>query len=253
MEYMEAAIRFVGSLFVPQAPSELYAQEAERAIYQIGCARDAFRVQAMLVLVIGLDGNLQREKALHMLIEAEDLAMDLGMHTRDFALMNGAEQRVLEESWRRTWWELFVVDGMIAAVHQQSPFRMGEVASDVPLPCEESEYISGVSIFMTIQFCNADSLQHIPPSHSLQELDDDCFMNEDYTFSSFAYRITAMRNTGRVMKLGDIRFADEATIDRADAYLVNWKMHLPETKKTFITNDRKVDEMLFQAHMIVEA
>ncbi|RDW72077.1 hypothetical protein BP5796_08111 [Coleophoma crateriformis] len=237
MHHIDAAIRFVGSLYVPQAPTELYAQEAERAIYQIGAARDAFRVQAMLITAIGLDGNLEREKALQILTEAENLAMELGMHTRDFSLMNGAEQKVLEESWRRTWWELFIIDGMIAAVHQQSSFRLSEVVSDVPLPCEENEYASG----------------HIPASHSLQELDDDCFTADDFTFSSFAYRITAMRNTGRVMKLGDLRFVDEATVDRADAYLVNWKMHLPATKKTFITNDRKVDEMLFQAHMIVEA
>jgi hypothetical protein len=42
-------------------------------------------------------------------------------------------------------------------------------------------------------------------------------------------------------------------MDRIDAHLVNWKLHLPESKKTAITSDGQLDEMLFQAHMISEA
>lgn len=46
---------------------------------------------------------------------------------------------------------------------------------------------------------------------------------------------------------------DIPTIDRVDAYLVNWRLHLPDSKKVFINNDGHLDEMLFQAHMITEA
>jgi len=47
--------------------------------------------------------------------------------------------------------------------------------------------------------------------------------------------------------------ADEPVIDRLDAYLVNWKLHLPESKRDFINPEGQLDEMLFQAHMITEA
>lgn len=56
-----------------------------------------------------------------------------------------------------------------------------------------------------------------------------------------------------VLQLGQIMFADDPSIDRVDAHLVNWKLHLPDSKKTFISSDRQLDEMLFQAHMITEA
>jgi len=45
---------------------------------------------------------------------------------------------------------------------------------------------------------------------------------------------------------------DASAIHRVDAYLVNWKLHLPDSKKVIITPDGFLDEMLFQAHMITE-
>ncbi|KAL3421413.1 hypothetical protein PVAG01_07858 [Phlyctema vagabunda] len=237
MEHLEAAIRYIGSFYVKHAPTEDLFLEAEKAIYRVDCPKDGFRVQALLLLAIGLDGYTTRDKALEILNEAEDLAMELGMHRRDYSLINGAEQRVLEESWRRTWWELFIVDGMIAAVHQESAFRLFNIVGDVPLPCEESDYASG----------------YIPSSQTLSEFDDETFLSENISFSSFTYRIAAIRNTGRVLQLGNLTFADGPTIDRVDAHLVNWKLHLPESKKIFIAQNQKVDEMLFQAHMVTEA
>jgi hypothetical protein len=46
---------------------------------------------------------------------------------------------------------------------------------------------------------------------------------------------------------------DQGVVDRVDAHLVNWKLHLPDSKRVFITSDGVLDEMLFQAHMITNA
>lgn len=46
---------------------------------------------------------------------------------------------------------------------------------------------------------------------------------------------------------------DDPVIERLDAHLVNWKFHLPASKKELITAEGQLDEMLFQAHMITEA
>lgn len=141
---LEAAMRYVGSFYISKAPTTALGLEAERSVYHEDCPKDGFTVQAMLILTIGLDGYTYQEKALQILIDAQDLALELGMNTRDFALLNGEGSAFLEESWRRTWWELYVVDGMIAGVHQKSSFRLDEIASYVLLPCEEKEYASGV-------------------------------------------------------------------------------------------------------------
>lgn len=142
--HLEAAMRYVGSFYVPQAPTVALQMEAERLIYHRDCRNDGFRVQAMLVLAIGLDGYTYQEKALQVLLEAQDLAIQIGMNKRDFPMLNGNGSNILEESWRRTWWELYIVDGMVAGVHQKSNFRMKDMPADVLLPCEEYEYEDGV-------------------------------------------------------------------------------------------------------------
>lgn len=150
LDQLEAAMRYVGSFYVSQAPTMALGLEAERTVYHAECAKDGFRIQAMLILAIGLDGYTYQEKALQILTDAQNAAMDIGMNNRDFAFLNGNGSPVLEESWRRTWWELYLVDGMIAGVHQKSNFRMKDIAADVLLPCEEKEYISGVCNFYLI-------------------------------------------------------------------------------------------------------
>jgi hypothetical protein len=144
VDHLEAAMRYVGSFYVPQAPTVALGLEAERTIYHADCPKDGFRVQAMLILTIGLDGYTYQEKALQILVDAQDLALEFGMNKRDFAAINGNGSELLEESWRRTWWEMYIVDGMIAGVHQKSTFRMKEIFADVSLPCEEREFTSGV-------------------------------------------------------------------------------------------------------------
>jgi hypothetical protein len=67
------------------------------------------------------------------------------MNDEKFAERNGGGNRVVEESWRRTWWECVVLDGMVAGVHQASSVRLEGVGEGVGLPCEEANYISGVS------------------------------------------------------------------------------------------------------------
>jgi hypothetical protein len=145
VDALEAAMRYVGSFYVPQAPTVALGLEAERTVYDADCPRDGFRVQAMLILTIGLDGYTYQEKALQILIDAQDLALEFGMNKREFAIINGNGSDLLEESWRRTWWEMYIVDGMIAGVHQKSTFRMKEIPADVGLPCEERDFAPGVS------------------------------------------------------------------------------------------------------------
>lgn len=156
LEHVEAAIRYVGSLYIPEAPTVIFEQEAERLVSLPTCPPDGFKVQTLLILAIAFDGCLHRDKALQLLIEAQDLALKLGMDKKEFASANGCGSTIMEESWRRTWWELYVVDGMIAGVHQKSSFRFYDIPCSVPLPCEDAEYISGVSLRMSSSLFLAD-------------------------------------------------------------------------------------------------
>lgn len=236
LAHLEAAMRYVGSFYVPQAPTISLGLEAERIIYHVDCRDDGFRVQAMLILAIGLDGYTYQEKALQVLLDAQDLALKIGMNKREYAMVNGGSD-ILEESWRRTWWDMYCVDGMIAGVHQRSTFRMKDMVADVLLPCEEKEFECGT----------------IPAPHSLEDFDDESFDGRDFQYSSFTYRIAAIRNLGRVLTSMSLMLPDGPTIDRIDTHLVNWRLHLPDHKKDFISTEGVLDEIIFQAHMITEA
>lgn len=145
LPHLEAAMRYIGSYYVQSASTPLLAEEAIRCLSGFQCPRDGFAVQANLLIAIGMDASTDLKRAHEFLTEAQNIALEIGMHQRNFASLHNEGSPVMEESWRRTWWELYVVDGMIAGVHQHYHFRFFDVQSQVLLPCEEQEYISGVS------------------------------------------------------------------------------------------------------------
>jgi hypothetical protein len=107
--------------------------------------KNGFLVQAILLLIIGLDGNRQHKRAKKLMAEAQDISIQIKINTNLFAITNGQGIPILEESWRRTWWELYVVDALMSGVHQTDTFALYDVPTDVALPCEEYQYLTGVS------------------------------------------------------------------------------------------------------------
>ncbi len=146
LDHLLAAMRYIGSLYLDAGPARaMFLDEALRLAYLPTCPQDGFLLQALLMLVVALDGNCQQDRARQLLADCERIAIELGLNSRDFAAANGRGSPVLEESWRRTWWDLYVVDGMIAGVHRVTNFLLFDVNCDVALPCEEHQYLSGVS------------------------------------------------------------------------------------------------------------
>lgn len=145
LEHLIAAMRYVGSLYLDAGPARAsYLDEALRLSYAPNAPRDGFLVQALLLLIVALDGSCQQAKARDLLADCERIAVEIGLNTRQFATLHGRGNPVLEESWRRTWWDLYVCDGMVAGVHRITNFILFDMAADVALPCEESDYLSGV-------------------------------------------------------------------------------------------------------------
>ncbi|KAL3953726.1 hypothetical protein ACCO45_011682 [Purpureocillium lilacinum] len=239
MEVVLAAIRWVGSIFIDVGPAvrESLFEEAYRLIYDPSTPRDGFMVQAMMLLIVGLDGCCKQEKARAILSDVERLALEIDLNTRPFATLHGQGIPVLEESWRRTWWDLFIIDGMIAGVHRVTNFLLFDVPADVALPCEEHQYLSS----------------NIPIPLYLEDLEDRDFSDEDREFSSFAYRILCGRNLGKFMRTPPIFGPEDENMARIEALLTNWRLHLPKTKRDALQRDSKLDEMMFQAHMMMHA
>ncbi|KAI5841976.1 hypothetical protein DFP73DRAFT_528391 [Morchella snyderi] len=222
-------IRFVASFFAQNAPTETFRQDAEAALFN-NPPRNAFTVQALLLFAIALHSDNDQERCAEVKDKAIELALDLGMNMSDFSesSYNGSlAGKVLAER---------AGDGP-AGFHQKDSFKLWSLPCTVPLPCEEKDYIKG----------------NIPEPKSLQEFDARYFALEQVVFSSFAYRVDAVRILGQVLAVGQGSEQEDPKADAADASLVNWGLHLPSCKKELVGNDRRVDEMLFQAHMVVHA
>lgn len=140
--YLLATMQYVGSQYETKVFDEDYCNSISHMLAS-QTKKDGYLVQAMLIFTVTLHAQDQQQQARQMLGASIDLAIDLGMNRLTYAVSNGAGSQFLEESWRRTWWELYVLDGMLAALHQESSSKLNGIKSDVPLPCEEFDYSMG--------------------------------------------------------------------------------------------------------------
>ena len=51
------------------------------------------------------------------------MALCLGMNQYGFAAENGRNDTILEESWRRTWWQIYATDAHIAGGTYTYPYQ----------------------------------------------------------------------------------------------------------------------------------
>ncbi|KAF4341405.1 c6 zinc finger [Fusarium beomiforme] len=233
-----AVMRWIGSLHIPSCSERGHLfQGAHQLIYEPRRRKDGFLVQALLLLLIGLDGQGQQEQARQILTGLERIAVDIGLNTRSYAVTYGRALPIMEESWRRTWWELFIVDGLIAGIHRSTNYLLFDVASDVDLPCEEYEYLSG----------------DIPEPMHLRDINESDFSDTSHEFSSFAYRIQSAQNLGRLLRIPPVSGPDDESLRNIQTMLTTWRLSLPKSKTDSLYQYGHFDEMLFQAHMITHA
>lgn len=145
LELLLLVLRSIGSLYSPfsqRHPEKI----TNRITTGIDTVQDASSVQCLLLNSIALYWCGQEQSSREEIDHAINIALSISMHSRDFATANGLESPVLEESWRRTWWQLCIVDAYYAAMlHQISPLmRRPDITT--ALPCEESEYEAGVCL-----------------------------------------------------------------------------------------------------------
>lgn len=139
-------ICYIGSLFSESVSDELQ-KNVEVALMDIRMGSHsvtAFDVQAMLLYSIAVYWCNEAEHGTALLDEAIQLGLGLGMNKKEFAVLHGQKNPVLEESWRRTWWLFYVTDAHIAGSTHTFPFRTSNINITVDLPCEEQDYQSGV-------------------------------------------------------------------------------------------------------------
>ncbi|KAL4886674.1 hypothetical protein BJY04DRAFT_228462 [Aspergillus karnatakaensis] len=232
--FLEQVIKFIGSHFTSAASSDNYRPNiVETVMEQDGTIE---KLQALLLLAIVLHSRNERTIAGECLVTAVDLAFEIGLHTKDFATSMGEGDPIREECLRRTWWELFIIEGMLTALGLQPTPRTHNVPLEVPLPCEERIFQDGLAP---------------PPPPTVAQFDVRVFADEERDFSSFTYRIEAARVLGRVVSIQDLVEGQQDQVEAIDARITSFFHHLPESKAEVLRPDGTVDEMMFQATMVM--
>jgi Fungal specific transcription factor domain len=152
-------MQYLGSLYASEVSStELHAVVMSQLDIP-NLPPNGFTVQMLLLTAIAVhcDGELEEGRAI--LDRAIYLALEIRMNSRAFATME--RDPVLAESWRRTFWGLYISDAYFATMRRAPMFtyvrsilsrvqltdqgnRLHSVEADVEIPCEECDY-DGVS------------------------------------------------------------------------------------------------------------
>ena len=142
-----AVMRYIGSMYCQSEQADrLRGAPASLCMKAGQDRRDPFIVQYHLInsIVQYWCGELVQSR--DAMDRAICLALDLNMHRQEFALTYGQGDPVVQESWRRTWWQIYIVDAYYAAMKSATTCTTSDVDVTTELPCEEYEYESGVSI-----------------------------------------------------------------------------------------------------------
>ncbi|KAI1174357.1 hypothetical protein F4777DRAFT_554209 [Nemania sp. FL0916] len=236
-----AIMRYVGSLYgCPDLTSQLRDKVIEGFQGTDRFVPDPFLVQCHLLYSIAVYWSGEKDKAREEIDAAIRIALNLGLHRREFVAEHEGTSAVVQESFRRTWWQLYCIDAYYAAIKRSPAFPLCEVDADTDLPCEEDEYESG----------------SIPTPKTLDDFDSREFGPENQTFSSFAYLIGATRSIALVLAAGApdaSNWLSPKTIAEVDAIIDGWFLLLPKSKRDVFKEGNVVDELMFQAQMAIHA
>ncbi|KAF2818720.1 putative C6 transcription factor, partial [Ophiobolus disseminans] len=237
-ETLLPVLLYIGSIYtytVDSAPLAVTARQAIDTTRLTPGLPSPFYVQALLLYAIAVYASNEPERGRELLDEAIRGALSLGMHRSGFASQHGQMDPVLEESWRRTWWSIYITDAHIAGSGHSFPTQTGAAQITADLPCEELQYESG----------------NIPPPASLRSYGVREF--SDIEFSSFAQLIGFTQGINRALatrRMGDIENA-KITAQNADTAMTAWCSLLPASKRRILRDDGSVDELLFKANILM--
>ncbi|CAG8950842.1 hypothetical protein HYFRA_00003059 [Hymenoscyphus fraxineus] len=236
LDYLLPVLNYIGALYTPGIQTDTPRQIAHEKLNEDSLPKNAFSVQALILFSLAIHCLDEYEAAEEYLNKAIDIALLIKMNTQEFAWKNAEGDAILAESWRRTWWILYCIDAVFAAISHYPSHRLQENIGDVMLPCEDHDYYSG----------------KIPELYSLSDYDNREFSEEETVFSSFTYLIDACRTASSMIALdSEDKAPGERVLEALDAKFVNWFLYLPKCKTDVVLQDGKVDETMFLAHIVI--
>lgn len=140
-----ATLRFIGNIYNRREWSILLRDNVESLLSPLSPS-DPIQVQCRILYSVALFWYDYKAEAKSQMDRAAKLATDLQMFRAEFAASQGADDQLQKESWRRTWWTLYILDAFYAGTLGATNFRVMDIDVTVELPCDESDYELGVRL-----------------------------------------------------------------------------------------------------------
>ncbi|EUC35340.1 hypothetical protein COCCADRAFT_77407, partial [Bipolaris zeicola 26-R-13] len=236
MPVLLLVLQWIGSFYAPWVPSEPYHEAALKAVASPTLERTPFNVQSLMLFALAEFYCNHKSQARKRLETAVTLALELSMNERDFAHAYGEGDPVLEESWRRTYYMLYIVDQHFAIVTNTPFHALLAVPNNVDLPCDDEYYKCG----------------QIPPVSTWAEYQLRELAKIEVVYSSITYLYDAAMVVAFIMNTFiHTTVINEALVESCDAKFAIWTSLLPSCKKDPLLMNGEVDEVMFMAHMII--
>ncbi|RJE17846.1 hypothetical protein PHISCL_09821 [Aspergillus sclerotialis] len=228
-KYLVDLMECIGLHYLSSLPPSDRIRELRVAVD--GAELSIEKTQAYLLLSVLLHGREIPDGARECIGHAIECSLQLGLHIPDFS--NGIETQnpAIAESIRRTWWEILVIDTLLAAVQRGGTLQFRKEVPDMPLPRDEH---SG------------------DPTSSVTMKD----MNRlgiltEHEHSPLAYRIEAALILRQCLIVHETHPSQES-LDMLDATISAWFHRWPSKRKAIIQFNGEVNQMDFQAAMIMQ-
>jgi hypothetical protein len=236
--YLKSVMRFVASHY-SRGTNQDALQRRARLIMSDQIPDTGFKVQGLLLFAMVTHARLDPARGAKILEQAVSLALQIGMNRCDYSYRYGEQNSTLQESWRRTWWDLFIVEGLFSALRgPKHALRLHSIATDVPLPGSCEAY---------------NDCQPVGHLRTLSEMQDRTFSEDAYPWSSFAYKVEATRIMHAILQLSpDGISVKNAQVEAIDSSISSFLLSLPPEKREVVERHSTIDEVLFGAHMIIQ-
>ena len=207
--------------------SDVY-RKRNNLVFDPNTPEDGFKVQALLLLTLASYARFERDLGNGALTAAINLALRIGLNSNTFAC---SQNPVFQESWIRTWWELYTITGLISLIGGTNVRLSQPNHMALPTHCEEYETCQ------TFQY------------KTIEEMQQRFSTEANFKWSSFAYRVEAMRILSKILDISNDTAGSRC--DAANASVSSFLLSLPPDKRDGLKKDGEIDEVMSCALMII--
>jgi hypothetical protein len=236
-DFLVVACCVVGHHFASR-PSEACTSTAVSMAISAEGADIVFRIQAFILLALVFLGSHEMGRANDCLARAASLSREARLDSSDACNSQDSATTLQRECARRTFWELYAVDSLLALLEARPPKLKTQSPQNLPfVPQADSSYEAGD--LGTAQRSYADFERRL-------------FLQDTVAFSSHFYRIEAANLVRRVCPLFTSNDADLQELEATGLEIASWFYNLPDSSFTSPESPEDSDQILLQAHLLVQ-